>query len=407
MKPISEIDRGPFGRVFTAIDELDGTELVVVRTDESLDADDEQASLTRLCEETRRLTKAHGDHLVRVRSIDNGDRSIEVVFEAPRGITLHQYLEGPPRPRSEVIEVSRSLIAAVAEAHALDLAHRALNAHDVYVSDDHRVELTGFGLTRTTLRPAEASAPEVMTGHPADLATDQFQLGRLLARLAERVEPPLAISGVCERATASDPLRRYRDVFDLAAAYDEALALSEIAGSREPEALVPPSVSPSRRFPRARLWLALLAAATAAVALITFVGFDAGGGSIDTTTPPAVSEVTGAELFDQAHALIAADELERAGEVLESALAAGDLIEPAAVHATLGTGRLKLGEFDAAAEHLEAAVALEPRAERYYLLALALASAGRTADMRAAIAAGLEIDPDNPDLLEARTRLGG
>ena len=96
LQSLAELDRGPFGRCFSAVDPVDGRSLVMVRTDPAFTRSDRSGSFDRLVDETRRLSRTVGDGLVQLRSFNVESGSVEVVFEEPRGVTLDAWLgQGP------------------------------------------------------------------------------------------------------------------------------------------------------------------------------------------------------------------------------------------------------------------------------------------------------------------------
>ncbi|MCP4895338.1 MAG: protein kinase [bacterium] len=391
----------PFGSAWQATDAVDGRDLVVVRIpiDDTVSESDTDP-LARIADDTRRLTRAHGGGLVKVLAVTTQEGRIEVVFEPPQGVSLDQWLDSAPLPSSAVISVVRSLFAAMAEAHALEVPHRALSTSDIFVNDEFEVTVAGFGLTRLAPSPAESAAPEVIAGEPSSFATDQFNLGRILTRLAEATRPILDLTAMVNRACAQQPAHRFGDLFDMASSFEEVASDYSLDITTNAQR----NSSPQTKHNRWRKRTTLLATASL-ISVFATLGVVA---SLPHSSPTTETvEIDHNDHLARARQLIHEDRLAEAVPALEAALesSAGD--DSASIYATLGTVRLKLGQAPFAVRDLQAAIEIDPTAEYFYTLALAQAASGDIEETNRAIDSGLRLEPDHPQLTQAREQLGG
>ena len=149
-----------------------------------------------------------------------------------------------PLPLKEAVRVMLQLVSALEVCHRAGVLHRDLKPANVIWGEDGRVRLTDFGLARhsnsstltqegTVMGTPHYMAPEIIQGHPACAASDQYSLGCmfyemlsgqapfvadnpmavLMQHLQDKprslAEVPSGVNQVVERLLAKNPQERY------------------------------------------------------------------------------------------------------------------------------------------------------------------------------------------------------
>jgi len=236
--------------------------------------------------------EVNGELIVAMRLIKGGDL---------RGLIDR---EGPLEPHRAV-----ALLAQVADAldaaHAAGIVHRDVKPHNILVEGDHAY-LSDFGLAKafdesgsaggtSVVGTAHYMSPEQWRGDSIGPAADVYSLGCVLyeaitgiapfARAEADTEPemPQGVEEAIRRATAKDPLDRYRSAGELIAAArtgagSEIRPTAVLSHDRSERTTVP---NASQRWfglrgRRAALWIfsgfAVIAIAIAAAALLLLLG---------------------------------------------------------------------------------------------------------------------------------------
>lgn len=163
-----------------------------------------------------------------------------------------------PRTQSELLEVMRQAARGLRAAHAAGIVHRDFKPENLLIGSDGRVRVVDFGLARaattqlapdadlnetstTTIAGTPAyMAPEIFTGAPASIATDQFAycitlwealygarpfVARCVEQLTAAFGQPLAlprrprvprnVARVLRRGLATNAARRYSSMAEL------------------------------------------------------------------------------------------------------------------------------------------------------------------------------------------------
>lgn len=251
-----------------------------------------------------------------------------------------------PLPPTEVAELGRRLAGALAAAHASGVLHRDVKPDNVLLSPYGEPQLADFGIARLLDATSTATtnvhatvayaAPEVLSGSPADEASDVYGLGATLhacltgkapyvardgeplVALAVRItrEPPAdlraagvpgPLAAVVEEAMARDVDARIPSAAELARRLE---AANGSEAERGPAATVPAPVTrvlaplqpatppPAAPVPRRRSYGPAIAAVLLAVlggaAALLFMRADEGDPDASSTTPePSSTEVPG------------------------------------------------------------------------------------------------------------------
>ncbi|MEU8894323.1 Stk1 family PASTA domain-containing Ser/Thr kinase [Nocardia sp. NPDC048505] len=250
------IARGGMSMVFRGMDtRLDRP--VAIKVMDPKFAGDPQF-LSRFEFEARAVAKLKHPSLVAVydQGVD-GDYPF-LIMELVEGGTLRELLrERGPMPPHAVRAVAEPVLAAIGVAHAAGLVHRDVKPENVLISDAGDVKIADFGLVRAVAAANTTSAsvilgtaaylsPEQVTSGSADARSDVYSFGVLIFELLtgrvpfsgdtsisvayQRIEndvpsPSEFIAGVppefddlVARATARDPLQRFADAGEMAAA---------------------------------------------------------------------------------------------------------------------------------------------------------------------------------------------
>jgi DNA-binding beta-propeller fold protein YncE len=210
-----------------------------------------------------------------------------------------------PLPPGRVLDLLGQVADALDTAHAAGIVHRDVKPHNILVEGDHAY-LSDFGLAKafdesgsaggtSVVGTAHYMSPEQWRGDSIGPAADVYSLGCVLyeaitgiapfARAEADTEPemPQGMEAAIRRATAKDPLDRYRSGGELIAAArtgagSEVRPTAVLSHDRSERTTVP-NASPGwfgLRGRRAALWIfsgfAVIAIAIAAAALLLLLG---------------------------------------------------------------------------------------------------------------------------------------
>jgi len=245
-----------------------------------------------------------------------GQRIPFIAMELVEGRTLEECSRSEGRlSLSAITEIALQVAEGLAAAHAQGIVHRDLKPANVMLTEDGRAKILDFGLAKpqdpSTAEDAAGTAmatisaemtregrilgtvaymsPEQAEGKPVDTRSDVFSFGILLYRLASGELPfsgetsastlakileaearPLAetreglppdLDRIVRRCLQKRPDHRYNDTRDLVA------ALRDLQTTGDTDVARP--IGPERRRPSGWLWVALLVALVAVVAVIT------------------------------------------------------------------------------------------------------------------------------------------
>ncbi|MFI5459625.1 MAG: VIT domain-containing protein [Isosphaerales bacterium] len=200
---------------------------------------------------------------------------IAIVSEYVAGPSLTRWISqsGLPDPR-EAVRLVLVLAEALEYGGRQNMIHGNLMADNIWIADDGKPRITGFGLARLDCRPAVSTerdrafvAPELLAGSPAQptAQTDIYSLGAVFYRLLTGVlpdrdqgsrhpRPPRAINPqvpadletLCLKAMNADPAARYASAGELAGDLRKVLGvkrpglLGRIIGTSKPKPRTPP-----------------------------------------------------------------------------------------------------------------------------------------------------------------------
>ena len=284
---VRELGRGGFGVVYEALDQELGRSVAFKLLQGSVKPSAREERLLREAEAAARLSHPN---IVTLYDVGRCAYGPYLVLELLHGETLSQRLSTRPVPLAEALRIAVEVARGLSHAHARGIVHRDLSAGNVFLCDDGHVKLLDLGMAQAFGRrkvdggtPAYM-APEQWRGAPEDERTDVFALGVMLYRMltgeppfpddegrsamgsrpARALEAPEApeLSAVVARMLAKDPVHRYRDAAEVAAALTP--VLRQVEGSGGSGSLPPPRPRSARRG----AWIA--AGALAVAALVAF-----------------------------------------------------------------------------------------------------------------------------------------
>ncbi|MEY3483345.1 MAG: hypothetical protein RLZZ218_180 [Actinomycetota bacterium] len=149
--------------------------------------------------EARMLAKVNHANLVNIfdQGDDNGNAFI--VLELVQGITLRDAIKDlGALHTTQVLQVSKAMLSALAQAHSSGVVHRDLKPENVLLSDDGRIKVTDFGLARELSASTDTGslvgtvaylAPEVIRRGKAETPSDVYSFGIMLFEMLTGQQP--------------------------------------------------------------------------------------------------------------------------------------------------------------------------------------------------------------------------
>lgn len=211
----------------------------------------------RVLREAQALARLQHPNVVTIHHIvDNAELAHPwLVMELVTGGSLHDRITRGPLAPQEAARIGRGLLAALTAAHAAGIQHRDVKPGNVLLRADGTPVLTDFGIaalsestsltaTGALIGSPEYIAPERISGHEGDPASDLWSLGMTLY---------VAVEG-------HHPLRRATSIATLAAILDQPLPPPARSGPLGPTLSALLDRDPARRPDAVRLDRLLAAA---------------------------------------------------------------------------------------------------------------------------------------------------
>jgi tetratricopeptide (TPR) repeat protein len=192
---LSRIGAGAMGVVFAAYDpQLDRKIALKV-----LHGTGDPSARKRLILEAKAIAKVEHPNVVAIHDAGSEGERVFIAMAFVDGLTLRQWLSSEQRSWQKIRDVFCQAALGLHAAHRADLVHRDVKPDNLLVDQEGRVHVVDFGLARShgvlgSEPPAAAGqkmgvtqtglvagtpaymAPEVLSGSPASVASDQFSL---------------------------------------------------------------------------------------------------------------------------------------------------------------------------------------------------------------------------------------
>ena len=301
---------GGMGEVYRARDTRLGRDVAIKVLPPRLTADADR--LARFEREARMLASLNHPHIGMLYGLEESGGHSALVLELVEGDTMADRLCRGPVPIAQALNWARQIADALDEAHAKGIVHRDLKPANVKITPQDVVKVLDFGLARTFVRgddvdssqaptitregagivgTAAYMSPEQARGQAVDKRSDVWAFGCVLYELLTgraaflrstltdtlaavlQDQPdwtalpptlPPTVTSLLRRCLDKDVRRRRRDIGDVRAELDEALAQPETAPNRIDHIERPArrTLSPALRALAAVAFVAALAALT-------------------------------------------------------------------------------------------------------------------------------------------------
>jgi predicted Ser/Thr protein kinase len=303
----SLLGRGGMSSVFSGWDRTLGREVAIKVLAAELVED--RVFVERFDREARAAASLSHRNIVAVFDSGVDDDARFIVMERVSGKTLAAVLREGPMSVEQAVEIAVSVSQALGAAHVRGIVHRDVKPGNVMLGDNGQVKVLDFGIARalaatsltrafTVIGTAGYLSPEQAEGGPVDARSDLYGLGCLLYEMLTgrppfvadsaaalvhqhltrppdrpsrwRPEVSPALDETVLRCLAKDPGERY--------ARADALSADLIGGPATRNAAAGAGTGPTsiHRPRRERRWIAALALAMLAAALLVLFALDHG-----------------------------------------------------------------------------------------------------------------------------------
>jgi serine/threonine protein kinase len=163
--------------------------------------------LRRFEQEARAASALNHPNIVHIYDIGQEDDTHYIVMELVRGSNLRQLLVDAPFDNERLLDLSRQIVAGLANAHQAGIVHRDIKPENIMVTADGLVKILDFGLAKLLAIPFETHSemttlarfgtrhgmligtveymsPEQAAGKTVDQRSDQFSFGLILYEMA-------------------------------------------------------------------------------------------------------------------------------------------------------------------------------------------------------------------------------
>ena len=97
-----------------------------------------------------------------------------MTMEMVDGSSLEEILAEGPITMGEAVDIAIAVLEALEYAHGMEVVHREVSPSNIYISQDHGIKLTGFGLAKQYSDP-RLTAPGMLIGQVHYLSPEQVK----------------------------------------------------------------------------------------------------------------------------------------------------------------------------------------------------------------------------------------
>lgn len=147
--------------------------------------------------EAKTIALLNHDNIVRVYDIEQSYKTVFIIMEFLRGITLRQVIDsgvGLPLPR--ILKILLQICYGLDYAHAQGVVHQDVKPGNVFIVEGDKAKIVDFGLATPIGGCSDDlpgtphyMAPEQIEGEPVDPRTDIYSLGITAYEMATGVRP--------------------------------------------------------------------------------------------------------------------------------------------------------------------------------------------------------------------------
>ncbi len=199
---VSKIGEGGMGVVWRARDAKLGRDVAIKVLPASLSENTDR--LNRFEQEAQAAGALNHPNILVIHHIGIHDGAPYIVSELLEGETLRERMGGAALPQRKAIDYALQIAKGLAAAHEKGIVHRDIKPDNIFITDDGRVKILGFGLAKltsttdgnqsqsevptrkvntdpgTVMGTVGYMSPEQLKGQQADHRSDIFSFGAIL-----------------------------------------------------------------------------------------------------------------------------------------------------------------------------------------------------------------------------------
>ena len=138
-KLAAELGTGSFGAVWLAEDSwLSKRVALKIPHNQTMD-------FNKLLAEPKLMAALDHPHIIKLLTVEKTDDVMYLVMEFVEGRSLRDRLNKGPLPMGEAVDIARSILDALAHAHAKGVVHRDLKPANILITEKKDVKITDFG----------------------------------------------------------------------------------------------------------------------------------------------------------------------------------------------------------------------------------------------------------------------
>lgn len=250
---LENIGGGGMAHVYRAHDVI-LDRIVAVKVLQPQYSNDEQF-IKRFRREAQAATSLAHPNVVTIYDVGEEENIYYIVMEYIEGSTLKEYIQNQKKlPLEEAIHIMQQILSAISHAHVNHIIHRDIKPHNILISKDKEAKVTDFGIARamssatithtnSVMGSVHYLSPEQARGGVVNYKSDIYSLGIVFYEMITGQVPfsgdtavsiaikhlqseipspkklienlPQSIENIILKATAKDPLHRYKSVQEM------------------------------------------------------------------------------------------------------------------------------------------------------------------------------------------------